>query len=110
MRRGSVVVVADRAGGDYAGKPRPAVVVQAEEFSETGSVAVCLLTSEPTDAPFLRLAIEPDGQNGLRRRSWVAVEKLTTLRRERVASVIGQLDAPSMAALDSRLAAFLGLR
>ena len=30
MRRGDVVVIADRAGGDYGGKPRPAVIVQSD--------------------------------------------------------------------------------
>ena len=39
------------AGGPgYASKPRPAVIIQDDGFSETLSIAVCPLTSEPIDA------------------------------------------------------------
>jgi mRNA-degrading endonuclease toxin of MazEF toxin-antitoxin module len=38
MRRGDVVLVADHGGGDHAGKPRPAVMVQSELYDRTLSV------------------------------------------------------------------------
>ena len=57
MRRGDIVVIADRDGGDYSGKPRPAVVVQSDVFAETGSIVVCLLTTQETGAPLLRIPV-----------------------------------------------------
>jgi mRNA interferase MazF len=57
MKRGDVVVVA--AAGDY-GKPRPAVIVQSNAFPEShASLIVCQLTSELSDAPDFRIAVEP---------------------------------------------------
>ena len=52
MRRGDVVVVA--AAGDY-GKPRPAVIVQTDAFSEThASVVICQMASAIVNAPDFR--------------------------------------------------------
>jgi len=51
VRRGDVVVVADRAGGDYAGKPRPALVLQADLFPDTSAVIVALIVSVSPEWP-----------------------------------------------------------
>jgi len=66
MRRGDIVLVADRSGGDYGGKPRPAVVVQSELFHDTGSIAVCMLTTQPTGAQLLRVPVQASPASGLR--------------------------------------------
>lgn len=108
MRRNDVVLVADRAGGDYAGKPRPAVIVQAEEFAEIGAVVVCLLTTPDTGAPMLRVPLRTGDETGLRRPSRIAVEKLTNIRRERVGKVIGRISDEEAAELNRSLALFLG--
>ena len=63
MNRGEVWTVSGRG---YAGKPRPAVIVQDDRFDATGSVTICAFTTDATDAPLFRLAIEPDDRNGLR--------------------------------------------
>jgi mRNA-degrading endonuclease toxin of MazEF toxin-antitoxin module len=63
MKRGEVWTVS--AGGPYAGKPRPAVIVQEDRFEATNSITICAFTTDPTDAPLLRMMIEPSDRNGL---------------------------------------------
>ncbi|NKC33285.1 type II toxin-antitoxin system PemK/MazF family toxin [Roseomonas sp. BU-1] len=108
MRCGEVVVVADRAGGDYAGKPRPAVVVQSDMYDQTLSLVVCPLTSRERDAGLLRVAVAPSDRLSIRQPSWVMVEKLTSIRRDRATSVIGRLSDEEITALNRSLAVFLG--
>ena len=88
MKRGEVWIV---SGSGYAGKPRPAVIVQDDRFDATASVTVCVFTTDPTDAPLIRLAIEPDDRNGLRTTSRLMVDKITTVSRRRVSERIGIL-------------------
>ena len=57
MKRGEIWTAA--GGKDYAGKPRPVVIVQDDSFDATESVTVCGFTSDPTDAPFARITVEP---------------------------------------------------
>ena len=49
MRRGEVWTVA--GGRGYAGKPRPAVILQDDRFDATASVTLCAFTADPTAAP-----------------------------------------------------------
>jgi mRNA interferase MazF len=64
MRRGEVWTAP--GGKDYAGKPRPVVIVQSDAFDATESVTVCGLTTNPTEAPLARPVIEPNETNGLK--------------------------------------------
>lgn len=64
MRRGEIRTVA--GGKDYAGKPRPAVIVQDDLFDATDSVTLCAFTTDETDAPLFRLPVQPSPGNGLR--------------------------------------------
>ncbi len=107
MRRNDVVLIADRGGGDYAGKPRPAVVVQSEAFDDIGSVVVCLVTTQDTGAPLLRVPLRVGDGTGLQRPSRIAVEKLTNIRRDRVSRVIGRISEDEAAELNRSLATFL---
>lgn len=107
MRRGDLAIVT--APGDY-GKPRPALVVQADLFNDThASIVVCLLTSDRQDAPLLRIDIEQGRDTGLQARSQIMVDKIVTLRRERIGRVIGQLDDQTMVRVNRSLALILGL-
>ncbi len=72
MRRGEIWTVS--GGPHYAGKPRPAVIIQDDRF-DTDSVTVCPLTTDPTDAPLFRLAVEHDRGNGLEAVSKIMVDK-----------------------------------
>ncbi len=64
MRRGDIWTAA--GGKDYAGKPLPAVILQDDSFDATDSVTICAFTTDQTDAPLIRLRVEPSGRNGLR--------------------------------------------
>ena len=98
------------AGGPgYAGNPRPAVIIQDDGFSETLSIAVCPLTSEPVEAPILRLLVEPTPENGLRNTSRLMVDKVTTVPKSRLGQRIGQLADDDLLRLNRSLLVFLGL-
>ncbi len=62
IRRGGIVTVVTQ--GDY-GKPRPALIIQADGYSEIGSVTICPLTSSTdNDMHGIRVMIRPDGITG----------------------------------------------
>jgi len=107
MKRGEIWTVA--GGGDYTGKPRPAVIVQDDMFEATASATVCAFTSDPTEAPIFRLLIETSEANGLRTPSRLMVDKLTTVSKERLGYRIGRLDDPDLVRLNQAILVFLGM-
>lgn len=106
MRRGDLVTVALQG---EQGKPRPALVVQADRFAGLGAVTVLPITSTLIDAPLLRVEVEPKPGNGLTKRSQIMVDKPQTPPRGKVGAVIGCLDDATMLAVNRTLAVFLGL-
>lgn len=104
--RGSLVTIAMQ--GDF-GKPRPALVIQADQFSEHPSVTVLPVTSALASAPLLRVTIEPKPDNGLQKRSQVMVDKVLTVKREKLGPVIGRIDMAEMVQVERCLAVFLGI-
>ena len=107
MKRGEVWTVS--GGIDYAGKPRPAVVLQSDRFDSSRSVTICFFTTDPTEAPLFRLEVKPDESNGLRSPSRLMVDKITTVPRAKIGSRLGRLDDPDMARLSRAVMVFLGL-
>lgn len=107
MKRGEIWTVA--GGGAYAGKPRPAVIVQDDRFDANDSVIVCPLTTDPTPAPAFRLAIDPAEENGLRVPSRLMVDKMTAVPRTRLGRQLGRLTAAQVTSLDRAIIVFLGL-
>jgi mRNA interferase MazF len=63
----------------YAGKPRPAVIVQDDAFDATASITICPFRTHVAAAPLLRLNIEPGPDNGLRATSQLMIDKITTV-------------------------------
>jgi mRNA interferase MazF len=107
QNRGDVVTAI--VPGDF-GKPRPVVIVQASAFLEHHtSVTVCPLTSHLTGLRLFRVVIAADKRNGLRGASEVMVDKLSSLRRERIGDSIGRLSALDMRAVDDALRRWLAL-
>lgn len=106
MNRGELWTV---SGGTYAQKPRPALIIQDDLFAESESVTLLPLTSHLTDAPLLRLTVEPGELTGLERESQIMVDKLTTVRRTNLGQRVGQVDAKTMTAVEQSLAVFLGM-
>ncbi len=97
------------SGAGYAGRPRPAVIVQDDRFDATASVTVCVFTTDETEAPLFRLAVTPNERNGLRSVSRLMVDKLSTVSKERLGARIGRLDDEDMVRLNRAMLVFLGL-
>jgi len=95
-------------GKDYAGKPRPVAIVQDDRF-DTDSITICPFTTDPTDAPLLRLAIEPSPDNGLREPCRLMVDKITTMPRSKLGERTGVLAVLDMVRLERAIVVFLGL-
>ena len=106
VRRAEIWTVS--GGADDTGKPRPAVIVQDDHF-DTDSVTICPFTTDPTDAPLLRLLVEPDRGNGLQAPSRIMVDKITTVRRARLGDRVGALDDTTVLRLNRALVVFLGI-
>jgi mRNA interferase MazF len=106
VKRGDLVTIA--VGGEY-GKPRPALVVQADPFAALPSVTVLRLTSDIVPEHLIRLTVQPGAENGLRIVSQVIIDKAVSVPRERIGAVFGHLDAATMLAVSRTLVAFLGL-
>lgn len=107
MKRGEIWTVA--GGVDYTGKPRPAVIVQDDDFDATRSITICIFTSDPAEAPLFRIQVEPSEQNGLHVASCLMVDKLTTVPKERLGSRIGRLADEDIVRLNQAVVVFLGL-
>lgn len=107
MRRGEIWTVA--GGAAYAGKPRPAVIVQDDRFDANDSIVVCPLTTDPTLAPVFRIPILPSVQSGLRSPCRMMVDKLTAVPRRRLGSPVGSLTSKEMQSLNRAIFVFLGL-
>ena len=79
------------------------------ETETHASVTVAPITSMLVDAPLFRLAVEPSSQNGLRTMSQIMLDKVTTVRRDRLGPVMGQLDDDIMQRVSRTLMLWLGL-
>ncbi len=108
MRRGDLVTV---AAPDDFGKPRPAVVVQADVLTVGGlsSVVVCLITSHQAEVPAFRVGLEANRSNGLAHSSQIMVDKLLAVPCARIGAVFGRLDDESLLRLNRTLAFVVGL-
>ena len=107
MRRGEVWSIS--GGKDYAGKPRPAVIVQDDSFDATDSITICAFTTDPTDAPLFRLVVEPSEQNGLRSACRLMVDKITTIPKTKMGVQIGRLNDEDVLRLNQAMTVFLGM-
>ena len=107
MRRAEIWTAA--AGSGYVGKPRPVVIVQDDRFDGTDSVTVCSFTTDTTNAPLIRLPVEPDADNGLRESCSLMIDKITTVPRSKLGQRIGCLSDDDMVRLARSLLVFLGL-
>ncbi|HQQ70514.1 MAG TPA: type II toxin-antitoxin system PemK/MazF family toxin [Alicycliphilus sp.] len=106
MMRGDLVTIALQ--GDL-GKPRPALVIQADWFAAHASVTVLPVTSTLVEAPLLRVAVQPSADNGLQKPSQVMVDKAMTVQRDKLGTAFGRIDADTLLEVERCLAVFLGL-
>ena len=107
MKRGEIWTVA--GAKDYAAEPRPAVILQDDRFDATESVTICVMTTDPTEAPLFRVPIAPNERNGLNTLSRLMVDKITTVSKNKLGHRIGHLDAKDIERVNQAILIFLGL-
>ena len=107
MKRGEIWTVA--GAKDYAAKPRPAVILQDDRFDATESITICVMTTDPTEAPLFRVPIAPNERNGLNTLSRLMVDKITTVPKNKLGRRIGHLDAKDTERVNQAILIFLGL-
>lgn len=104
--RGDFVTIA--MPGDF-GKPRPALVIQANQFDEHATVTVLLVSSTLVDAPLFRITVQPNELNGLRTTSQVMVDKTMTVKRDKLGPGFGRIDQDLLIEVERSMAVFLGI-
>jgi mRNA interferase MazF len=107
VKRGEVWTVS--GGADYAGKPRPCVILQDDRFGEIRSITICTFTSNSIEAPLFRPLIEPNSTNGLREVCRLMADKITTVPRTRIGKRTGYLSDSDVLRLNRAVLVFLGL-
>jgi mRNA interferase MazF len=106
VRRGEIWTA---AGGVYASKPRPVLIIQDDHFAGTDSVTVIPMTTTAVDAPLLRIPVNPTATNGLEQPSQIMIDKVTTTRRSTVHKRLGTLTAADLVRVERSLLVFLGM-
>ncbi len=106
MKRGDFLTIARQ--GDL-GEPRPALVIQSDQFNEHATVTVLPVSGALVDAPLLRVTIQPDEKNGLQKPSQAMIDKAMTVRRDKLGPVFGSASDEAMQRVGRCLAVFLGI-
>jgi mRNA interferase MazF len=107
VKRGDVVLAVVPS---ELGRPRPAIIVQANDLTtELSTVFLCPISSDVQDALPLRPIIDAKQSNGLGIRSQIMTDKMIALRKDRVRRTIGQIDKETSEHLDRALLVILGL-
>jgi len=108
IARGDIVIVA--AKGSYTGKPRPALVVQADLFNDThASITVCPITTDCVDASLFRVALPPGPTTGLSQVSQIMVDKVVSVPRGAISRRIGRCGPPPIDQVSDALRLWLDL-
>ncbi|HET9112985.1 MAG TPA: type II toxin-antitoxin system PemK/MazF family toxin [Burkholderiales bacterium] len=106
MKRGDFVTIALQ--GD-SGKPRPALVIQSDQFNEHATVTVLPVSSTLVDAPLFRINIQPNVENGLDKPSQIMVDKTMAIKRDKLGHAFGYADTKTLIEIERCLAVFLGI-
>jgi mRNA interferase MazF len=93
------------------GKPRPAVIIQADNYIEHHiTLLLCPLSTFLSDASDFRPTIEPSETNGLKERSQAMADKMTHLKKTAIRQVIGHLNEDEMTMLELAIINITGLQ
>jgi mRNA interferase MazF len=102
MNRGEIWTVA-------GGKPRPVAILQNDRFTHTESATVCPITSVNIDGHLFRVPVFPDAENGLRSASWLMADKVFTVPKTNLGTLIGRIDEATLNELSHAVTVFLDL-
>lgn len=104
--RGDVVSV---AGGTYASKPRPVLILQGTAHYTGDSVVVIPFTSVANDDIDFRIEIKPSKTNGLDKLCYLEIDKISSIRISAIGKRIGRLEDISIVKAEKLLATLLEL-
>lgn len=108
MKRGDIVTVLGR--GDFATKPRPALIVQSDLFNEYHpAVTICPITTHVTGDNLFRIPVAPDHETGLLEDSEIEIDRVQAVWRHRVKRHVGTAPDEVMSAADQALRRWLDL-
>jgi len=108
IERGDIVICA--LSGDY-GKPRPAVVIQSDLFNPTHhSITLCPITSHLIGAPLFRISLTPNELTGITLASQIMIDKVTTIKSEKITKKTGKISSEEMQKLNDALKLWLSLQ
>ena len=107
MKRGEIWTLS--GGPDYAGKPRPAVIVQDDQYDATKSITVVIVTTVDAGGPMPRPMVSPSATNGLRASSHLMVDKISTVSKSKIGRRVGALSVEDITRLNRAIVVFLGL-
>jgi len=108
IRHGAIVLVA--TSPERIDRARPCVVVQSDLFNAThNSITLCPLTDVVGGEALFRVAFSPREYTGLSVECEVQIDKITSVRRERIVRVIGQSSPTRMEQVDQALRRWLML-
>ncbi len=108
LKRGNVVLAVFQGN---LGKPRPAVILHADEYIENHvTLLVCAFTTYLADSPNYRPTIVPSPENGLEETSQIMVDKMTHIKKTAMRGVIGFLSEPDISQVEAALINITGLR
>ena len=93
-----------------AGKPRPALVIQAEEYRLTETDILALITSTENEASALRVPVKADESNGLQKDSFICLDKLMAIPLANLGKCYGKVSDEIMQEVSERLVKILGIR
>lgn len=106
MRRGEIWT--QSGGPGYAGKPRPALILQSDLLVETDSVITCLFTSHKNDEIPSRITFVPNTNNGLRESCDLMIEKITAVPRSKLGQRLGFVATEDMDRVEDAMLLVLG--
>ena len=107
MVRGTVITIKpSESAGD---KPRPAIVVQSDDFETPDTLIIVPLTSEIANNLLTLPVIMPDDNNGLKEPSRLMTNRMTGAARFQIGRVIGRISERDMERVDAALMLALGL-
>jgi mRNA interferase MazF len=109
IKRGDIWTGVGR--GDYAGKPRPMLILESEEFYENGSDIVALITSEDELlSDILRYKLKATAENGLGHDSFVCLDKMAAISVTNLRTYCGKVSDEDMFEVEKRIARILRIR
>ncbi len=104
--RGAVVTASI---GSPSGKPRSFLVLRSDHFAEHSLVTMVAFTSMLTEAPTLRVTVQPSPDNGLQLPSQAMIDHVQSVRVQRIEREIGHLTDPDLTAITRAISVYLGL-